>query len=285
MVNGAVTDLFHMLNAKLSRDREGAVRAAIVSAVPEVFRLDGKVALVTGAATGIGAGIAAMLARQGADLAISDKPGVSLRETENRSRVNGHRVHSFEMDVRDTAQVTAGVTTVHDRLGAIDILVNNAGINRPAPGTELTESEWDDHFATNVRGGFFLAQKVAPKMIERCWGRVIWISSQSGLVGVPGQPAYCSSKGAVVQLVRTLGLEWARYGVTVNSVAPTFVETDLTRQRQRNPEFLKFVLNKIPVGELATVEDVAAAVAYLASNEARMVNCHNLSVDGGWTAW
>jgi NAD(P)-dependent dehydrogenase (short-subunit alcohol dehydrogenase family) len=187
--------------------------------------------------------------------------------------------------VRDGAQLTAGAAAVRNELGAVEILVNNAGINRPAPGLDLTETEWDDHFDTNARGGFFLAQKLAPEMIERRWGRVIWISSQSGLVGVPGQPAYCSSKGAVVQLVRTLGVEWAKFGVTVNSVAPTFVETDLTRERLHRPEFLRFVLNKIPIGELAKVEDVAAAVAYLASDEARMVNCHQLSVDGGWTAW
>jgi NAD(P)-dependent dehydrogenase (short-subunit alcohol dehydrogenase family) len=251
----------------------------------EAFRLDGKAALITGAATGIGAGIAVMLARQGADVAISDKPGISLAQTAQQARAFGHRVFPFELDVRDAAHWTAQKAAVRSELGPIGILVNNAGINRPAPGLQLTESEWDDHFATNVRGGFFLAQQIAPEMIEQRWGRVIWISSQSGLVGVPGQPAYCSSKGAVVQLVRTLGLEWAKYGITVNSVAPTFVETNLTRERLRQPEFLQFVLNKIPAGELATVEDVAAAVVFLASEEARMVNCHALSVDGGWTAW
>jgi len=253
--------------------------------MPEAFRLDGRVALVTGAATGLGAGIAVMLARQGADVAISDRPGVALNETAEQLQTYGHRVFSFAMDVRDGTQLTAGAKAVRNELGPVEILVNNAGINRPAPGLELTEPEWDDHFDTNARGGFFLAQKLVPQMIERRWGRMIWISSQAGLVGVPGQPAYCSSKGAVVQLVRTLGVEWAKFGITVNSVAPTFVETDLTRERLHRPEFLRFVLNKIPAGELAKVEDVAAAVAYLASNEARMVNCHQLCVDGGWTAW
>ena len=170
-------------------------------------------------------------------------------------------------------------------IGRVDILVNNAGINRPSPGLDITEESWDDHFATNVKGGFFLAQALAPQMIERRWGRIIWISSQSGLIGIPGQPAYCATKGAVIQAVRTLGLEWARYGITVNSVAPTFVETNMTRKRLQNSEFLQFVLNKIPAGRLAECEEVAAAVAFLASPEASMVNCHTLSVDGGWTAW
>jgi len=120
----------------------------------EVFRLDGKVALITGAAKGLGAGIAVMLARQGADIAISDKPGVSLTETEQQARAFGHRVLPFEFDVRDTAQWAAQKAAVRNELGVIGILVNNAGINRPAPGLQLTESEWDDHFATNARGGF-----------------------------------------------------------------------------------------------------------------------------------
>ncbi|MEI6387532.1 MAG: SDR family oxidoreductase [Spirochaetota bacterium] len=117
------------------------------------------------------------------------------------------------------------------------------------------------------------------------WGRIIFISSQSGLVGIPGQPVYCSTKGAVIQLVRTLGVEWARHGITVNSVAPTFVETNLTCARLQNPDFLTFVLGKIPAGRLALPEEVSAAVAFLASEEAAMVNCATLPVDGGWTAW
>ena len=143
----------------------------------------------------------------------------------------------------------------------------------------------DDHFNTNVRGGFFCAQAVAPKMIERGFGRVVFISSQSGLIGIPGQPVYCASKGAIINLVRTLGVEWAKHGITVNSVAPTFVETNPTRARLQQPDFRAFVLGKIPKGELATPEDIAHAVVYLASDEAGMVNCATLPVDGGWTAW
>jgi NAD(P)-dependent dehydrogenase (short-subunit alcohol dehydrogenase family) len=249
-----------------------------------LFRLDGKTALVTGAATGLGAGIAIMLAKQGATIAISDKPGADLTQTQDEVQSYREAI-SFEMDVRYRDQVERSVMLAETKLGKIDILVNNAGINRPAAGLEISESEWIDHFDTNVKGGFLVAQKVAPGMIARAWGRVIWISSQSGLVGIPGQPAYCSTKGAVIQLVRTLGVEWAKHGITVNSVAPTFVETNLTRERLQNPEFRSFVLGKIPVGKLALPEDVAAAVAFLSSEEASMVNCHTLTVDGGWTAW
>jgi len=250
-----------------------------------MFRLEGRVALITGAASGLGQGIAVALARQGAAIAISDKPGVSLDETASLAGKFGGQVFTFAMDVRDMQQQAAGVEAVKAALGGVDILVNNAGINRPAPGLEVTEAEWDDHYSTNIKGGFFLAQRVAPMMIERGWGRVIWVSSQSGLVAIPGQPIYCSSKGAVVQAVRTLGVEWAQYGITVNSIAPTFVETNMTRKRLQGAEFRKFVLNKIPAGKLATAEDIGAAAVFLASDEAGMVNCHILRVDGGWTAW
>ena len=251
----------------------------------EMFRLNGKLALITGAARGLGAAIAVVLAKQGADVAISDKPGQSLADTATKAKEYGHKVFTFDMDVRVMNQVSQGIEAVNEEFGKIDILVNNAGINRPMPGLQVTEENWDDHYHTNVKGGFFIAQAVAKLMIPRRSGRIIFISSQSGLIGIPGQPVYCSTKGAIIQLTRTLGLEWAKYGITVNAVAPTFVETDLTRRRLQNPKFLNFVLRKIPLGELATPEDVAAAVVYLASEEAKLVNCAVLSVDGGWTAW
>jgi NAD(P)-dependent dehydrogenase (short-subunit alcohol dehydrogenase family) len=250
-----------------------------------MFELTGRTALVTGAATGLGQATAVALTRAGAVVAVSDKPGVSLEQTLALCADCGHRSLAVDMDVRDLDQIRAGVAAVEAEFGHVDILVNNAGINRPTPGLHVDRENWDDHFNTNVRGGFFCAQAVVRKMIERNFGRIIFISSQSGLIGIPGQPVYCASKGAVINLVRTLGVEWARHGITVNSVAPTFVETNLTRKRLEDPTFREFVLNKIPKGQLATPEDVAWAVVYLASNEAGMVNCVNLPVDGGWTAW
>jgi len=251
-----------------------------------MFDLTGKVALVTGSATGIGQGIALALAGQGAKVLLSDKPGVSLDESKAGIRaLNCQPAASHSMDIRDLEQVRAVSAEILHAHGRVDILVNNAGINRPMEGLRVKPEEWDDHYHTNVKGGFFLAQSLAPEMIKAGRGRIIWISSQSGLIGIPGQPVYCSTKGAVIQLVRTLGVEWAKNGITVNSVAPTFVETNLTRRRLQNPEFLNFVLNKIPCGKLATAEHVASAVVFLASDEAAMVNCHTLCVDGGWTAW
>ena len=250
-----------------------------------MFSLEGLKALVTGSATGIGQAIAAMLARQGADVMVSDRPGVSLDESKEKLAESGNRVYGTAIDVRDPEQVKAGVETALSEMGRIDILVNNAGINRPVDGLNATVEEWDDHYNILVRGGFLMAQAAAPGMIGNKWGRIVFISSQSGLIAIPGQPIYCSAKGAVIQLVRTLGVEWAKDGITVNSVAPTFIETNMTRKRLQQPEFRKFVLGKIPAGKLAMPEDIGAAVVYLSSREAGMVNCSTLVVDGGWTTW
>ena len=250
-----------------------------------MFRLDGKRAFVTGAATGLGQAIAVALADSGADVVVSDLETGALDETAARLEPTGRRVVKLAVDVRDPAQIKAGVAEAEDRFGGIDILVNNAGINRPTPGLQVTVDLWNDHFDTNVRGGFLMAQAVAPGMIERRHGRIIFIASQSGLIAVPGQPVYCASKGAVIQLARALGIDWAAYGITVNSIAPTFIETRMTARRLQDPEFRKFVLGKIPCGRLAKPENIAAAAVYLASDEAALVNAETHSVDGGWTAW
>jgi 2-deoxy-D-gluconate 3-dehydrogenase len=250
-----------------------------------MFELTGKTALVTGAATGIGQGIVLALAKQGARVAVSDKPEESLSETAALIKNHCPGYLTLGLDVRDKNQIVKGVAETLRAFGRIDILVNNAGINKPQSGLEAEEDNWDNTYNTNVKGAFRLTQQVVPRMIEQQWGRVIFVSSQSGLVAIPGQPIYCSSKGAIIQLARTLGVEWAKYNITVNTIAPTFVITNLTRKRLENPEFLKFCLGKIPAGRLAKVDDVAAAAVFLASEEANMVNCHTLSVDGGWTVW
>lgn len=250
-----------------------------------MFRLNGKTALVTGAASGLGQAIAVALAKNGANLVISDKTVESLQETERLLQSTSRTVMRRAIDVRELEQISEGVAAAERTFGQVNILVNNAGINRPAPGLEVTPGAWDDHFATNVKGGFFAAKAVAPGMIAAGWGRIIFISSQSGVIGIPGQPVYCATKGAVIQLVRTLGLEWAKHGITVNSIAPTFVETNLTRERLKNQDFRDFVLGKIPAGRLATPEEIGAAAVFLASSEAAMVNCETLMVDVGWTAW
>ena len=250
-----------------------------------MFSFKGRTALITGAATGIGQTIAIKFAEAGCNVIVTDKPDISLEETVNFCEPFGSEIIAEAMDIRDLDQIKSVIQKVEKAGCKIDILVNNAGINKPLPADSVDLDNWDDHFNTNVRGGFFCSQAVAKNMIKNKFGRIIFISSQSGLIGIPGQAVYCATKGAIINLVRTLGVEWAKHNITVNSVAPTFVETNLTRERLKDPDFKKFVLGKIPSGKLALTEDVAHAVLYLASEGAGMVNAFTLAVDGGWTAW
>lgn len=250
-----------------------------------MFELKDQVAVVTGAAAGIGRGIAVALATQGAKVAITDREGVDLTASADEVKAAGGEAFCLPMDVSDPDKIKSAIKTVEAHFGKVDILVNNAGINTCETALDITPESWDRHHDINVKGGFFAAQAVAPGMIERGFGRIVFISSQAGLVGRPDQPAYCSTKGALVNLVRALAIDWAKQGITVNAVAPTFALTDICRDRMKDPEWAAWALSMIPKGELATVEDIGAAVAFLSSQEARMVTGHTLSVDGGWVAW
>ena len=250
-----------------------------------MFSLKGKKAVITGAATGLGQSIAVELARAGAEVGISDKTEADLNESAELIRKTGCTPYLFSMDVDKLDQIEKGIKAADEHLGGVDILVNNAGINRPEDALNVSPENWDAHYNTNIKGGFFVAREAAKIMIPQKYGRIIFISSQSGLIGIPGQAVYCSTKGAIIQATRTLAVEWAKHGITVNSVAPTFVETNLTRKRLQNPEFRNFVLGKSPCGKLAKPIHVSSAVLFLASDEAEMVNGHTLCVDGGWTVW
>lgn len=169
------------------------------------------------------------------------------------------------------------------RLGGLDILVNNAGVNIPQPALEVTEEAWDTVLDTNLKGAFFTAQAAATLMRER-GGRIVNVASQNGVVAYPRRAAYCSAKAGMVNLTRLLAIEWAPHRILVNAVAPTFIETELTQVTLADPELRADILSRIPLGHLGVPDDVAAAVVFLASDEARMITGHTLLVDGGWTA-
>ncbi|MEL6366702.1 MAG: SDR family oxidoreductase [Pseudomonadota bacterium] len=238
--------------------------------------LSGQVALVTGAGRGIGRGCALALAEQGARVigaARSESDLAALSE-----HASG-RIETWVADVCDDA--------FPDRVRAIEglsILINNAGANRPAPIDEVTTADLDFVVDLNIRAAYRAAQAAVQSMLgaERS-GVIINMSSQMGHVGSPKRTVYCMTKHAIEGLTKAMAVELAPHAIRVNSVAPTFVETPLTRPMLDNPEFRDFVLGMIPMGKLASIDDVVQAVMYLVSSGAAMVTGHSLVVDGGWT--
>jgi 2-deoxy-D-gluconate 3-dehydrogenase len=244
------------------------------------FRLDGKVALVTGASRGIGLGLAKALAEVGAKVALAGRDEQALSAL--ASTIPGSLV--VPMDMTRISSIQHGVARVESHYGQLDILVNNAGLGANHPALEVTERDWDELMDVNLKGLFFCAQAAARGMIARGYGRIVNMSSQAAVVGIVDHAVYCASKGGVNQLTRVLSLEWSKLGVTVNAVGPTFIYTPGTAERLDNPEYRENVLRRIPAHKIGDISDVAGAVIYLASDAAKLVTGTCLLVDGGWTA-
>jgi len=247
------------------------------------FDLDGQVALVTGTSRGIGWDLARSLARAGATVVASARRLDDATSLVKLIESEGCSASAAQLDVRDPDAATRVVAETVERHGKLDILVNNAGLGTNHEALDATPDEWDEVMAVNVRGLFFTCQAAGRHMVARGHGRIVNISSQAGTVALPRHAVYCASKGAVDQITRVLALEWGPHGVTVNAVAPTFIRTPGTAERLDDPAFLAEVLTRIPVGQVGTTSDVAAAVIYLAAPAGRLVNGAILAVDGGWT--
>jgi len=238
------------------------------------FDLDGNVALVTGASRGIGHDLVLALGHAGARVAAGVRPGSKPPDG----------FDGIEMEMRDVASIRAGIATAIDRFGRLDVLVNSAGVGTNHDAVDATEEEWDEVLGVNLKSLFFASQAAGRHMLERGYGRIVNMSSQAGHVGIVRHAAYSASKGGVELLTKVLAVEWGPHGVTVNAVAPTFIRTPGTAERLDRPEFLAEVLRRIPVGHVGTTTDVAAAVIFLASPAAGLVNGTSILVDGGWTA-
>jgi NAD(P)-dependent dehydrogenase (short-subunit alcohol dehydrogenase family) len=248
------------------------------------FSLAGRVALVTGANRGIGRGLVDALASAGATVAVTARNYSSADAVAAEVLATGGNASAHALDVSDVASIQAAVDEVVHRHGRVDVLVANAGLGANHPALDVSEQDWDEMMDVNAKGLFFTAQAAGRVMVAQGSGRIVAISSQASLVGIRDHAVYCASKGAVNQLVRVLALEWGASGVNVNAVAPTFIHTPGTAERLDDPEYLSAVVDRIPMGHVGTIADVAGAVVYLASDAAAMVNGTILPVDGGWTA-
>ena len=249
------------------------------------FDLTGRTALVTGAARGLGRQIALDLARAGADVALGlrdpDEEGGLVAELESL----GRRVLPLPLDVLHLAQGTAAIDRMIEEWGAIDILVNNAGGSIVEPALEVSVENFTSVWEFNVRSTFFLAQAAARFMKQRGSGAIVNMASQAGLIALPGEASYCIAKAGVVHLTRCLAVEWGEYGIRVNAVAPTFIETDGTAPALADPEFRAEVVERIAaLHRIGVPSEVSGAVVFLASDAASLVTGQTLAIDGGWTA-
>jgi 2-deoxy-D-gluconate 3-dehydrogenase len=247
------------------------------------FKLDGKVAVVTGAARGLGQGIAVGLAEAGADIALVDV--LEMADSQKQIEALGRRCITITADLSKKESVDTIVNTTVAQLGGIDILFNNAGIIRRAPITEFTEKDWDDVMNINLRTLFFLSQAVGKQMIQQGrGGKIVNTASMLSFQGGILVPSYTASKSAVMGLTRMLANELGAYHINVNAIAPGYMATDNTTALREDPVRNKAILDRIPAGRWGTPEDLQGAAVFLASSAADYMQGYTIAIDGGWLA-
>jgi NAD(P)-dependent dehydrogenase (short-subunit alcohol dehydrogenase family) len=260
------------------------VLAVVQLTDPPRFDVRGQVALVTGAARGLGRACAITLAQAGADIALGYHDARDDGGTTEAIRALGRRALPLQMDVTRSDEIAAAVAEVDRTVGRIDILINNAGIGPPNAAEAVTETDFDATVAVNLKGTFFVSQAVGRVMIRNGGGRIVNLGSQAGFVALPSESVYCMTKAAIAHLTKCLAVEWARHGITVNAVAPTFIKTPGTVKWLEDDAFRTDLLSRIPLGRLGEPVDVAGAVLFLASPAASLITGATLMIDGGFTA-
>lgn len=249
------------------------------------FDLKGRTALVTGAARGLGHSIAVALAHAGADVALGLRDPSSGSEVSEAVEATGQQAFKVPMDVLDLEQIEKAVALTVAEFGHLDILINNAGLGPSNLAEDVTEADFDLTFDVNVKGTFFASQAAGRVMISQGFGRIVNLSSQAGFVALPTEAVYCASKAAISHLTKCLAVEWGQHGITVNAVAPTFIETPGTLPDLADPAFRADVEERIAaLHRVGRPADVTGAVIFLASPAASLITGTTLLVDGGWTA-
>ncbi|WP_317931858.1 SDR family NAD(P)-dependent oxidoreductase [Halioxenophilus sp. WMMB6] len=243
-----------------------------------------KVAVVTGGASGIGAEICRYLAKSGSDIAIWDLNEAAMASMAAEITAMGRRATTCVVDISNQESIAAGIAKTHEDLGLVTIMVNSAGIHATGPIMEIDEATWDKVMAVNLKGAFLVTKAVVPDMEAAGWGRIIYISSSSAQTGSPDMCHYVASKGGVIALTKALAVELGPKGITVNNVPPGMVVTPMLRNLEGNggiPGGVEAMASRLPVRKAGQPENMAAAVAFLASEEAGYITGHTLSVNGG----
>jgi NAD(P)-dependent dehydrogenase (short-subunit alcohol dehydrogenase family) len=249
------------------------------------FDLTGQTALVTGAARGLGRAIALSLAGAGADVALGLRDAASADDLVAEIRGLGRRALPLAMDVTNLPESRAAIDATVAKFGRLDILVNNAGGGIGGAAIDVSEGDFDAVWELNTRSTFFISQHAAKAMRDSGGGAIVNIASQAGLVALPGESSYCVSKAAVIHMTRVHAVEWGEYGIRVNAVAPTFIETDGTAAALADPEFRADTVDRIAaLHRIGVPTEVSGAVVFLSSPAASLVTGQTLAIDGGWTA-
>ncbi len=249
----------------------------------ELFSLEGRVALVTGASRGLGWAIAETFAAHGAEVVLSSRDQAALDERAETLKGRGHKARAMAFDVTDRAAVTEAVRSVAAEHGRLDILVNNAGIVHRDPVTELADADWDRVIETNLTAGFRLAREASKPMVAQGHGRIINTASIMGPIARPGIAPYVAAKAGLAALTRTLAVELGPEGITSNAIAPGYISTEMTADLEANPDFNSFVCTRTPLGRWGRPAEIGAIALFLASEAAAYVNGHVLVADGGLT--
>jgi NAD(P)-dependent dehydrogenase (short-subunit alcohol dehydrogenase family) len=251
----------------------------------DLFKLHGKTAWITGGTKGLGLQMANALASVGANIIVTSRHGDEASQAaEAVAQKHSVKTIALQADVTSESEIAAVIRDAEKELGGIDILVNNAGVNIRKPTIEMPLADWEQVIDINLTGPFICSKAVAPGMIRKGWGRIIYMSSMLGQIGLAGRPPYTASKAGLILLAKTQALEFAKNGITVNAICPGPFGTEMNKPLLENPEAYQAFVSKIPMGRWGEMHEIEGLIIFLASNASSYITGTTITIDGGWTA-